>query len=89
MRTVTLPHITIPNVPTPSMNSIPHVNTATDQLGHTQYAKSERSRSPSGASTSSQSGEWENTAQNPENAMSAPLLDLDATTPEREKQSVQ
>ena len=56
LRTITLPHITIPNVPTPSLNSIPHANPATDQPGHPQYGTSERSHSPSRASTSSQRG---------------------------------
>ena len=53
LRTITLPHISIPN-----LNSIPHANTASDQPGHPQKGTSERSLSPSRASTFSQRGGW-------------------------------
>ena len=46
LRMITLPHISITNVPTPSLNSISHANTATDQPGHPQYGTSKRSHSP-------------------------------------------
>ena len=54
LRTITLLHITIPNVPKPSLNSIPHDNPATDQPGHPQYGTSERNRTPLRDSSSSQ-----------------------------------
>ena len=74
--TTALPQFTIPNLPAPCVISIPNANPATDQPGHPQYGASERSRSPSCASTSSQTGGAErNAAQNRESVMSAPQLD--------------
>ena len=57
LRTIAFPQVTIPNIPASSVNSISHANAATDQSGHPQYGASERSRSPSCASTSSQKRE--------------------------------
>ena len=59
LRTITLPQITIPNIPANSpcsSASFPHANPPMDQPGHPQYGASARSRSPSCASTSQQRG---------------------------------
>ena len=45
LRTITLPHITILNVPTPSLIYIIHANPATDQPVHSQYDTSRASTS--------------------------------------------
>ena len=53
LRTITLPHISIPN-----LNSIPHANTASDQPGHPQKIPlNVVYHSPSRASNFSQRGE--------------------------------
>ena len=59
LRTIALPRITIPNFLANSprtIASIPNANPPSDQPGHPQYNDSERRRSSSCASTSSQKG---------------------------------